>query len=98
MVKFKDFSRPSIVFQVLIKANFTFKDFSRQSCIFNVGTLSNDISSRKFKHNIPVRTNAVSTSAYDHLILLLYTSTKRFEASGFTHASLSKIQGLIKDF
>ena len=34
MVKFKDFSRPLSVFQVLIKANFIFKDFSRQSCIF----------------------------------------------------------------
>ena len=34
MVKFKDFSRPLTVFQVLIKANFIFKDFSRQSCKF----------------------------------------------------------------
>ena len=34
MVKFKDFSRPLSVFQVLFKANFIFKDFSRQSCIF----------------------------------------------------------------
>ena len=34
MVKFKDFSRPSCVFQVLFKANLTFKDFPRQSCIF----------------------------------------------------------------
>ena len=30
MVKFKDFSRPLSVFQVLFKANFIFKDFSRQ--------------------------------------------------------------------
>ena len=34
MVKFKNFSRPLRVFQVLFKANFIFKDFSRQSCIF----------------------------------------------------------------
>ena len=34
MVKFKDFSRPLSVFQVLFKANLIFKDFSRQSCIF----------------------------------------------------------------
>ena len=34
MVKFKDFSRPLSVFQVLFKANCIFKDFSRQSCIF----------------------------------------------------------------
>ena len=34
MVKFKDFSRPFSVFQVLFKANLIFKDFSRQSCIF----------------------------------------------------------------
>ena len=34
MVKFKDFSRPLSVFQVLFKVNFIFKDFSRQSCIF----------------------------------------------------------------
>ena len=34
MVKFKDLSRPLIVFQVLFKTNFIFKDFSRQSCIF----------------------------------------------------------------
>ena len=34
MVKFKDFSRPFSVFQVLVKANIIFKDFSRQSCIF----------------------------------------------------------------
>ena len=34
MVKFKDFSRPLSVFQVLYQANFIFKDFSRQSCIF----------------------------------------------------------------
>ena len=34
MVKFKVFSRPLSVFQVLFKANFIFKDFSRQSCIF----------------------------------------------------------------
>ena len=34
MVKFKDFSRPLSVFQVLFKANSIFKDFSRQSCIF----------------------------------------------------------------
>ena len=33
MVKFKDFSRPLSVFQVLFKANVIFKDFSRQSCI-----------------------------------------------------------------
>ena len=31
MVKFKDFSRPLSVFQVLFVANFIFKDFSRQS-------------------------------------------------------------------
>ena len=30
MVKFKDFSRPLSVFQVLFKANFIFKYFSRQ--------------------------------------------------------------------
>ena len=29
MVKFKDFSRPLSVFQVLFKANFIFKDFSK---------------------------------------------------------------------
>ena len=34
MVKFKDFSRPLSVFQVLLKANFIFKDFSRRSLIF----------------------------------------------------------------
>ena len=34
MVKFKDFSRPLSVFQVLFKINLIFKDFSRQSCIF----------------------------------------------------------------
>ena len=34
MVKFKDFSRPLSVFQVLFEANLVFKDFSRQSCIF----------------------------------------------------------------
>ena len=34
MVKFKDFSRPLCVFQVLFKANLIFKIFSRQSCIF----------------------------------------------------------------
>ena len=34
MVKFKDFSRPLSVFQVLFKANFIFEDFSSQSCIF----------------------------------------------------------------
>ena len=34
MVKFKDFSRPLSVFQVLFKANFIFKDFTRQACIF----------------------------------------------------------------
>ena len=34
MVKFKDFSRPLSVFQVLFKANFIFKDFSRQFCTF----------------------------------------------------------------
>ena len=34
MVKFKYFSRPLNVFQVLFMANFIFKDFSRQSCIF----------------------------------------------------------------
>ena len=33
MVKFKDFSRPLSVFQVLFKANYIFKDISRQSCI-----------------------------------------------------------------
>ena len=32
--KFKDFSRPLSVFQVIFKANFIFKDFSRQYCIF----------------------------------------------------------------
>ena len=32
--KFKDFSRPLSVFQILFKANLIFKDFSRQSCIF----------------------------------------------------------------
>ena len=31
MVKFKAFSKPLSVFQVLFKANFIFKDFSRQS-------------------------------------------------------------------
>ena len=34
MVTFKDFSRPSSVFQVLFRANLIFKDFSRQSRIF----------------------------------------------------------------
>ena len=34
MVKFKDFSRPLSVFQVLFKANLIFKDFLRESCIF----------------------------------------------------------------
>ena len=34
MVKFKDFSRPLSVFQVLFMARIMFKDFSRQSCIF----------------------------------------------------------------
>ena len=34
MVKFKGFSRPLNVFQVLFKVNCIFKDFSRQSCIF----------------------------------------------------------------
>ena len=34
MVKFKDFSRPLSIFEVLFKANFIFKDFSRQYCIF----------------------------------------------------------------
>ena len=34
MVKFKDFSIPVGVFQVLFKENLNFKDFSRQSCIF----------------------------------------------------------------
>ena len=34
MVKFKDFSRPLSVVQVLFKANLIFKDFKRQSCIF----------------------------------------------------------------
>ena len=34
MVKFKDFSRPLSVFQLLFKAILIFKDFSRQSCIF----------------------------------------------------------------
>ena len=34
MVKFKDFSRPLSVFQVLFKASLIFKDFSRQSFIF----------------------------------------------------------------
>ena len=34
MVKFKDFSRPLNVFQVLFKANLIFKDSSRQACIF----------------------------------------------------------------
>ena len=34
MVKFKDFSRPLSVFQVLFKANLIFKDFSRLSSIF----------------------------------------------------------------
>ena len=34
MVKFKNFSRPLSVFQVLFKANLILKDFSRQSCIF----------------------------------------------------------------
>ena len=38
MVKFKDFSRPLSVFQVLFKANFIFKDFSRQPCIFKYFT------------------------------------------------------------
>ena len=33
-VKFKDFSRPLSVFQVLFKANFIFMDFSSQSCVF----------------------------------------------------------------
>ena len=32
--KFKDFSRPLSVFQVLFKASLIFKDFSRQFCIF----------------------------------------------------------------
>ena len=45
MVKFKDFSRPSSVFQVLFKAKFIFKDFSRQSCIFK------DFSSLKQNNN-----------------------------------------------
>ena len=35
MVKFKDFSRPLSVFQVLFKANLFSKDFSRQSCIYS---------------------------------------------------------------
>ena len=34
MVKFKDFSKPLSVFQVLFKVNLIFKEFSRQSCIF----------------------------------------------------------------
>ena len=34
MVKFKDFSRPLSIFQVLFKAIFIFKDFLRLSCIF----------------------------------------------------------------
>ena len=34
MVKFKDFSRPLSVFQVLYKANFIFKNVSTQSRIF----------------------------------------------------------------
>ena len=34
MVKFKDFTRPLSVFQVLFRANLIFKDFSKQSCIF----------------------------------------------------------------
>ena len=34
MVKFKDFSRPLSVFQVLFNASLIFKDFSKQSCIF----------------------------------------------------------------
>ena len=34
MVKFKGFSRPWSVFQVLFKAKLIFKDFSRQFCIF----------------------------------------------------------------
>ena len=34
MVKFKDFSRPFCVFQVVFKANLIYKDFSRQSCKF----------------------------------------------------------------
>ena len=33
MAKFKDFSRPLCVFQVLFKAHFIFKGFSRQPCI-----------------------------------------------------------------
>ena len=33
MVKFKDFTRPLSVFEVLFKANLMFKDFSRQSCM-----------------------------------------------------------------
>ena len=34
MVRFKDFSSPLSVFQVLFKAKLIFKDFSRKSCIF----------------------------------------------------------------
>ena len=34
MVKFKDFSRPLSVFQVLFKANLIFMDFSRLSSTF----------------------------------------------------------------
>ena len=34
MVKFKDFSRPLIVFQGLFKLNLIFKDFSSESCLF----------------------------------------------------------------
>ena len=34
MVKFKDFSQPLSVFQVVFKAKLIFKDFSGQSCIF----------------------------------------------------------------
>ena len=34
MVRFKDFSRPLKVIQVLFMAHFIFKDFSRQSCTY----------------------------------------------------------------
>ena len=57
MVKFKDFSMPLSVFQVLCKANFIFKDFSRESYIFKYNSslcipcdqLASESVSHKFK-------------------------------------------------
>ena len=71
MIKFKDFSRPLSVFQVLFKANLIFEDFSRQSCIFKYFSSLCEPWSPTCEASAAVHTMAVVPSLFIHCLLLL---------------------------